>query len=111
MNRRENPDTGSGKSSAGSPARKRILFWAKVAVSALVLFLVLRSADLSRTFGFIASSRKGLWLTALALLLLSQAVSTFRWHTLLQPLDFNLPWPRVFRIYFVGMFFSLFLPT
>jgi uncharacterized membrane protein YbhN (UPF0104 family) len=92
-------------------ARKRIFFWAKIAVSILVLYLVFRGTDLALIPGLLAGSRKPLWIAGLLLMVLSQVISTFRWHTLLKPLDFDLPWFRVFRIYFTGMFFSLFLPT
>jgi uncharacterized membrane protein YbhN (UPF0104 family) len=91
--------------------KKRILFWAKIAVSALVLYLVFRGTDLALISDLMAGSRKSLWISALLLMVLSQVISTFRWHILLKPLDFDLPWFRVFRIYFTGMFFSLFLPT
>lgn len=111
MNPRENPDTGSGRSLGSNTARRRILFWVKVAVSALVLYLVFRGTDLAQVSRFLADSRKPLWAAALLLMVLSQIVSTFRWNILLRPLDFALPWFRVFRIYFTGMFFSLFLPT
>jgi uncharacterized membrane protein YbhN (UPF0104 family) len=111
MSPRENPDTGYGRSSGGNAGRRRILFWVKVGVSGLALFLIFRGTDLARISGFLAASRKLFWAAAFILMILSQVISTFRWRILLRPLDFDLPWPRVFRIYFAGMFFSLFLPT
>ena len=111
MNPRENPDTGSGRSSGSSPGRRRVLFWVKVGVSGLALYLIFRGTDPGRISGLLAGSRKPFWAAAFGLMVLSQVISTFRWQILLRLLDFNLPWPRVFRIYFAGMFFSLFLPT
>jgi len=111
MNPRENPDTGSGRSSGNKREGRRILFWAKVAVSILALFLIFRGADLGSVSGLLARSRKLPWLAAFGFMILSQAISTRRWQILLKVLDFGLAWPRVFRIYFTGMFFSLFLPT
>ena len=111
MNPRENPGTGSGKSSGNSRGRRRVLFWGKVAVSALALALIFGGTDLKAISGLLARSRKPFWIAAFGLMLLSQAISTRRWHVLLKVLDFDLPWTRVFRIYFSGMFFSLFLPT
>ncbi len=87
------------------------MFWVKVAVSVLVLYLIFRGTDLGKITGFMAKSSKPLWAAALFLMILSQLISTFRWRILLRPLDFDLPWSRVFTIYFTGMFFSLFLPT
>ena len=111
MNHRESPGTGSGRSLVNRGLRKRILFLAKIAVSILVLYLVFRGTDLTRIKGLLAGSRKAFWGAAMLLMVLSQVVSTVRWQILLKPLDFELPWIRVFRIYFTGMFFSLFLPT
>jgi len=111
MNPRENPDTGSERSSGSSTKRRKILFWGKVAVSVLALFLIFNGIDLSNIYGFLAASGKPFWIAAFLFMILSQVISTRRWHILLGVLDFNLPWPKVFRIYFSGMFFSLFLPT
>jgi uncharacterized membrane protein YbhN (UPF0104 family) len=111
MNHRENPDTGSVRSSESSQARKRVLFGIKAVVSAAALTLVLRSVDLASTLQSLAASRKGLWAAGLAFLFLSQVISTVRWRILLRPLGFDLPWKRVLKVYFSGMFFSLFLPT
>jgi uncharacterized membrane protein YbhN (UPF0104 family) len=111
MNHRENPGTGSGRSSESNTTRKRILFWAKVAVSVLVLYLVFRGTDLAKISGHLAGSRKPLWTAAFLLMVLSQTISTFRWRILMRVLDFDFPWFRILKIYFTGMFFSLFLPT
>ena len=111
MNPRENPGTGSGRSSGISAERRKILFWGKVAVSVLDLFLIFGGIDLNAIYGLLAASGKPYWIAAFLFMILSQVISTRRWQILLGVLDFNLPWPRVFRIYFAGMFFSLFLPT
>jgi len=89
--------------------------WAKLilksAISILALWLIIGRVDIQKTFDILASSDKVLWTIALALLILSQIISTYRWKILLAPMGFPMPWFRVFKIYFVGMFFSLFLPT
>jgi uncharacterized membrane protein YbhN (UPF0104 family) len=96
---------------ASKAVRKWVLFWVKIAVSVLVLYLVFRGTDLALISNLLTGSRKLFWAAAFFLMVLSQVISTLRWHILLKPLDFDLPWFRVFRIYFTGMFFSLFLPT
>lgn len=111
MNRRESPGTGSGKYLASKGLRRWILFWAKIAVSVLVLYLVFHGTDLAVIRRLLARSRKAFWIAALLLMVLSQVVSTIRWRILLKPLGFKLPWLNVLRIYFTGMFFSLFLPS
>jgi uncharacterized membrane protein YbhN (UPF0104 family) len=92
-------------------AKKTVLFVFKVTVSVLAVAFLLSRLDIRNTFGFLALSNKPLWLLSLLILVLSQVISSYRWYLLLQPLDFTLSWFRVFKIYFTGMFFSLFLPT
>ena len=103
--------SGTLPQSPKSPARRWAAFAAKAAVSVIALYLVLRGVDLTETLSLMAASRKLPWFAAFLLMVLSQVLSTFRWQILLRPLGFALPWPRVFSIYFVGMFFSLFLPS
>ncbi len=88
-----------------------LLFAAKVAVSATVLWFLLRRMDLGQAFGLLAGSDKVRWAAALGLVILSQVISSARWQVLLKPLGYHLEWFRVLKIYYVGMFFSLFLPS
>ena len=52
-----------------------------------------------------------LWWAALGLYLFTQAASGLRWQMLARPLGFNRTFIDYTRMYFVGMFFNLFLPT
>lgn len=99
------------KSPVESNGRKRLKFTLKASVSLAFVWFLVRSVDVGASLAILGGSRKLLWFLALVLLVLSQLLSTFRWQILLKPLDFTLPWSRVFSIYFVGMFFSLFLPS
>lgn len=96
---------------SGDRAKKTVLFILKVTVSVFAIAFLLSRLDIRGTFGHLAHSSKLLWLLALMILVLSQVISSYRWYLLLQPLDFTLSWFVVFKIYFTGMFFSLFLPT
>jgi uncharacterized membrane protein YbhN (UPF0104 family) len=51
------------------------------------------------------------WLAALAVYLVAQAVSSWRWQLLAAALGCGGPWQRYLAHYFSGMFFSLVLPT
>jgi uncharacterized membrane protein YbhN (UPF0104 family) len=55
--------------------------------------------------------RLGLWVGAVGLYLVIQAVSALRWQLLARPLGFHEPLARFFGYYFIGMFFNLLLPT
>lgn len=51
------------------------------------------------------------WVAALVALLIAQLISSLRWQLLAEPLDFTDSYWRYVRLYFVGMFFNLVLPT
>lgn len=42
--------------------------------------------------------------------LLGLLAAAFRWHILLRAQSVQLPWSRVFRIFFIGQFFNAFMP-
>lgn len=52
-----------------------------------------------------------LWLAALVALVVAQLVSSLRWQLLAAPMHFADSYGRYVRLYFVGMFFNLVLPT
>ena len=110
MNPRANPVTGSGKLSGNETVRKWAVLALKIAVSVSALAFLLTRMDLSETLGLLAGSGKPMWSLALIFLVVSQAVTTLRWRILLVPYGFILPRLKVLKIYWVGLFFSLFLP-
>jgi uncharacterized membrane protein YbhN (UPF0104 family) len=55
--------------------------------------------------------RPELWLASLSIYLVTQVVSALRWQVFAQPLGFRQSWLHFTRLYFIGMFFNLFLPT
>jgi glycosyltransferase 2 family protein len=40
-----------------------------------------------------------------------QAISSWKWQILLQPVQLDVPYRKILGFYFTGMFFNLFLPT
>jgi uncharacterized membrane protein YbhN (UPF0104 family) len=52
-----------------------------------------------------------LWLVAVGLYALTQAVSSIRWQLLAQALGFGGSWRHYLAFYYIGMFFNLLLPT
>jgi uncharacterized membrane protein YbhN (UPF0104 family) len=59
----------------------------------------------------LAHARFALWWVAAAVYLATQAASALRWQLLSRPLGFERTLADYTRMYFVGMFFNLFLPT
>jgi uncharacterized membrane protein YbhN (UPF0104 family) len=58
-----------------------------------------------------AQLRLDLWLEAVALCVVMQVLSGFRWQLLAQPLGFQGSLRRFTGFYFIGMYFNLVLPT
>ena len=86
-----------------------LLFWVRLLGALTILGLIVSRVDLKATsvpFGFrlvaAIAAGTGLWL-------LSQAVAALRWQLVLR--DDVLPWSYLFRLYVIGTFFGLFLPT
>jgi hypothetical protein len=83
--------------------------WARLAVGVGLLILLLSRVDLSqRTIRVGADVILGVTVTGF-LLLVAQAVSALRWREILGGTAPS--WAYLFRLYLIGNFFSLFLPT
>ncbi len=96
--------------SGNETVRKWAVLALKIVVSVSALAFLLTRMDLRESLGLLAGSGKSMWALALLFLMVSQAVTTWRWHILLVPYGFILPRLKVMKIYWVGLFFSLFLP-
>lgn len=88
---------------------RTVLFWLRLVVGVGVLGLIIRRIDL----GAATVRPSPLLLAAIAgatgLLIMSQAVAALRWKIVLG--DDMLPWSYLVRLYMIGSFFGLFLPT
>jgi uncharacterized membrane protein YbhN (UPF0104 family) len=78
--------------------------------AALVAWLAWRT-DWTSLSQALAHARFGFWWLAAGLFLASQGASALRWQLLAQPLGFQRTFAEFTRMYFIGMFFNLFLPT
>jgi uncharacterized membrane protein YbhN (UPF0104 family) len=83
----------------------------RLAVSAALFGLVAWKTDWEQVAGAFARLRLDLWLAALALLAVTQIVSTLRWRILARALGFERPMRQLTGMYFIGMYFNLLLPT
>jgi uncharacterized membrane protein YbhN (UPF0104 family) len=86
-----------------------VFFWLRLFVGLAVLGLIIRRIDLRAA----TLHPSPLLIVAIGgatgLLILSQAVAAFRWKLILN--DDRLPWAYLVRLYMIGSFFGLFLPT
>lgn len=81
-----------------------------ISVGALV-FLFWRVVDLDATLGELRQADLRFLLAALVLFVLSLVIRAYRWLVLVRGLDPGVPFGRLLRLYFVGQFFSTFLPS
>jgi uncharacterized membrane protein YbhN (UPF0104 family) len=91
-------------------ARATVGVLVRIALGAVILAFVVRRADPgAATLRWDAGASAGL-AAAVALVALAQVLSAARWRLVLGP-DDAPPFGRLLRLYLVGQFFSLFLPT
>ncbi len=83
----------------------------RIAVSAVLLSWIAWHTDWERIGRAFAELRVGLWLAAVAVLLVCQTVSARRWQVLSRELRFERPVLSLLGYYLIGMYFNLLLPT
>ena len=85
------------------------MFWLRLCVGLSVLDLILRRIDPRAATFHLSPLLLAAIGGATGLLILSQAVAALRWKIILA--DDRLPWAYLVRLYMIGSFFGLFLPT
>jgi uncharacterized protein (TIRG00374 family) len=91
--------------------RNRILNFLKVVISLGVLAILLSKVDLEQVLRLMKEMDWLLFVAALLLFLSGSLVRAYRWGSLVWSLGVQVSWWRLVALYFVGAFFSLFLPT
>jgi uncharacterized membrane protein YbhN (UPF0104 family) len=91
--------------------RSRILNVLRVVVSVGVLAILVSRVDLAEVRQLLADTAWLPFLVALGLFLLGALVRAYRWGVLVWALGVRASWWRLVGLYFVGAFFSQFLPT
>jgi hypothetical protein len=93
-----------------APARKK-RWWLRLVLSFGVLTWLVWHTSWEPLLQLFAGMKLAYWWAAVGMYAGSQVVSSKRWQILARPLDFHAPLYRYVALYFLGMFFSLFLPT
>ncbi len=84
----------------------------KVVVSAgLLAYVLIFRVDLRSMGRAIARARWGYLSTAIALAMAGVALRAVRWLSLLRALDIDVPLRRLVKLYYVGTFFNIFMPS
>lgn len=97
--------------STGRHARHALLVVLKIAVSATLLTLLLRRADLGRVVAGLRGANPAWIGAALGLYVMSIGVSAWRWQRLLEALQVRLRLSKLFESFLVATFFNNFLPS
>ena len=91
--------------------RKRLLDLAKVIVSLILIFLLLREIGWQETLEKLLQVHPGYLLAALVVALLGVVVRAYRWQVLLSALEIEVPLGQLTALYFIGFLFTNVLPT
>jgi len=91
--------------------RKRFLDLAKVIVSLILIFFLLREIGLQETLEKLLQVHPGYLLAALIVALLGVVVRAYRWQVLLSALEVEVPLGQLTALYFIGFLFTNVLPT
>jgi uncharacterized membrane protein YbhN (UPF0104 family) len=83
----------------------------RVVISVGALAFLFWKIGLGETLAVLRRAQVVYLVFAFALLISSLVVRAFRWRLLLQGLGLYVPFARLVRLYFVGQFFSSFLPS
>lgn len=96
---------------AGRLTLRRLVFPLKCLVSAALLCWVFSRIDGAAVLAVLADTRPGYLLAGLALLLISQLLSSVRWGLLARSVGFTNSFAEFTAFYWIGMFLNLFLPS
>jgi glycosyltransferase 2 family protein len=88
-------------------ANKVVILFLKICISLGLLYLVLSRTGLDQIFSVLSTISPTAFLSAIALFLFAQFISTLRWKLLL-PGGINIR--KLFSLYMIGSFFNTFLP-
>jgi len=83
----------------------------RIGVSVALLGYLAMRMDWVRVGQAVANLHWGYWLSAMAILAVTQVVSAWRWQLQARRLGLNSSLTQMTGFYFIGMFFNLMLPT
>ena len=90
---------------------RKLQFLAKLALTALILWVLYRKLSFADFSGMVESLRPVPILAFMALLFVNTFLSALKWRLLLKADGMEIPLGRLFASYLIGSFFNLFLPS
>lgn len=92
-------------------ARLTLGGWLRIAITVAILALLFAQIDLRDVLATCASARPLPFAAGFLIYIASQLVSALRWRVLARRLGFAVSWSYCARLYLVGMFFGLAVPS
>ena len=96
---------------APAPTRRRLIFAAKIAVSAALLALLVSRSDAPRLWNYIRTASISWMAAAVGVYFLMVLASAWRWGLLLDAQGVHVPVRRLTESFLVATFFNNFLPS
>src|SRR5262245_51630177 len=93
------------------PGKRRLLFLLRVLLSLGLLGLLLRFVDVKQVGNVLVNANLLLVCVALSWLFVDRVVMAYRWDVLLRAKNIAVPLWELTKIYFIGSFWGLFLPS
>ncbi len=91
--------------------QKKLVTAAKLLITLLPIYLILKNIDLDITFGLITNIGLPYLFSAMVVLLIQIFVMTIRWEIVLDSLGIEISFKNVISIFWIGLFFNQILPT
>src|SRR6185436_4300183 len=91
--------------------RPRLFFLLRVLLSLSLVAFLLRFIDVTTLIDALAAANPLLVILALAWLLFDRIIMAYRWRILLLAKSISIPLLQLTKIYFIGNFWGLFLPS
>ncbi len=83
----------------------------RIAISATLLIVILRSIDWGQTLSLVENSNLYWWAAALGITVTSIVISAHKWRLVLRSQGNSVPLVYLTSSYFIGLFFNNFFPT
>jgi len=110
----ENPEEQTAPTStppSGGRIKKNLMTWLKLAVSLLFIAIVIHSLDPKELAARVRNLDHVYLMASIMLSLTMVAVSAWKWWYLMRLQGFAIPLARMYRWYFIGYFYSNFVPS
>jgi uncharacterized protein (TIRG00374 family) len=92
--------------------KKSVLLLLKVVFSVgILVYIFTRVVHIGDLWANLREASVSYLVAAVAVYLLVQTLSAYRWYLILKPLEIDTRFPKILALYYLGMYFNFFLPS